>query len=275
LIKNIIFLILITFTAHSNPGMNELKIISCDVRENNSSDFSLNYLLKNPFNTDSFSALQVTLPFEKYILQGTIEKDKLKEKDFLFSQMNIDINGDSDAEDLFNVKIINKIITIDKKKISPLIKTTSNYKILLPFDEAGNLNINKISENGKPFTLRNFSSETQELIIGFNTENNIEFKKLQNSILLIEVITPSQDAGEYLLIDGQKPAAGFTNEKELTGGELFRKFTLTKNINIQNNKAKGEIKIQKINKPFSLRVTYYFSISEKIVLFSQKVIQVN
>jgi hypothetical protein len=275
LIKKIIILLILTHTINLNSARSEISISGSSISEISSTGFLLNYSIRNTFDSDLFSKLQVILPFEKYILQGTIENGVLQEKDFLFSQLDIDLNGDKDVNDLFKVKVVNKKLTIDNKTILSLTRETANYNVMIPFDESGNNNLNLITRSGLPFTLRYYSSSPAEIILGLNATGDIEFKKFDNSLLLIEIVTPDQSTSENLLIDGLKPISGFTNEKDLTGGETLFRFSAVKNISIKEGTAKGDIKISQISKPFLLRLTYYFSISGNLTLMNQKIIKVN
>lgn len=273
--KTLILILIFASPAYLISAPGEIKITRCIIDRNLSSGFSLKYQIKNTFDATSFSSLQVTIPFEKYIIQGAALDGYLQEKDFLFSQMNIDLNGDSDFNDSFPVTNISDTLYIKDKKIFPINKTTSNYNVMIPFDKAGNFNLNRIEKNGKQFTLRDFSSKSRELTVGLNTEGDIEFKKFPNSILLIEVVTSFKKNDETLQIDGQTPFEGFTNEKELTGGENFYRYSSVKTVSVSDNYASGEIKITGITKPQSLRITYFFCISDNIILMNQKTVRIN
>jgi len=271
----IIVLIILAYSINLFSAQNEIEISGCSVSEISVSDFLLHYSIKNNFDAESFSKLQVILPFEKYILQGPIINGVLTEKDFLFSQIDIDLNGDSDFNDSFKVKAEKNKLLIENRKISNLLKTTTYYNVLTPLDETGNYNVNRISKSGIPFTLRFYSSINPEVILGLNIGDEIEFRKFSNSLLFIEVISSDKSSGDKLLIDGQKPFSGIINEKDLTGGENLYRFASVKNITINDSSAKGEIKIKEIKKPFSVRITYYFAISENLILLNQKIIKVN
>lgn len=271
----IIVLIILAYSINLFSAQNEIEISGCSVSEISVSDFLLHYSIKNNFDAESFSKLQVILPFEKYILQGPIINGVLTEKDFLFSQIDIDLNGDSDFNDSFKVKAEKNKLLIENRKISNLLKTTTYYNVLTPLDETGNYNVNRISKSGIPFTLRFYSSINPEVILGLNIGDEIEFRKFSNSLLFIEVINSDKSSGDKLLIDEQKPFSGIINEKDLTGGENLYRFASVKNITINDSSAKGEIKIKEIKKPFSVRITYYFAISENLILLNQKIIKVN
>lgn len=273
--KTLILILIFASPAYLISAPGEIKITRCIIDRNLSSGISLKYQIKNTFDATSFSSLQVTIPFEKYIIQGAAPDGYLKEKDFLFSQMNIDLNGDSDFNDSFQFKNIADTLYIKDKKMFPIYKTTSNYNVVIPFDKDGNFNLNGIEKTGKQFTLRGFSSKTRELTVGLNTEGDVEFKKFPNSILLIEVVTPFKENEKNFQIDGQPPFEGFTNEKELTGGETFYRYSSVKAVSINNNYASGEIKITGITKPQSLRITYFFCISDNIILMNQKTVRIN
>jgi len=271
LIKKTIIIILI-FTSPIYPARSEIEISSCSISEVSPSEFILNYQIKNSFDADSYSSFKVILPFEKYIVQGSISDGMIQEKDFLFSQINLDLNKNGSLNDLYKAHISNKALLIDNKKINSITKTTSNYDVIIPFDNSKNFNTNKISNNGIPFTLRKISILPPEITIGFNDSGIIEFKTYDNSVIMIEVITPDK---QNFLIDGETPFVGITNERDVTDGENFYRYAAVKKVPINTNSAKNGFKIGKISKPFSLRVTYFFSITENLILTNQKVLRVN
>jgi len=274
-LKKIIILIIMSLTINAAAGYNEIEFLKCGVSEISSSNYTINFLINNTFDSEAYSKLQVVIPFEKYILQGKIESGKLKEKDFLFSQIDIDLNGNKDFNDKFKVQYTNNKLAINGKPVSPLFKKTVKYNAFLPFGKTGNFNINNITSGGAAFTLRNVSPEPLELTLGLSSPNNIEFRKFPNNAMLVEVITADKSSEDKLLIDGNKPFMGITNEKEITDGENLYRFVAVKNLAFINNSAAGDIKIAEIKKPFSLRLTYYFTISDSLILMNQKIIRVN
>lgn len=276
MIKKIIILIITAYSITVFSAQNEIELSRCSISEISPSDFLLSYSVKNTFDADSYSNLEVVLPFEKYIFQGSADNGIINEKDFLFSQMDVDLNNDSDINDSFRIKISKNRLTIDNKKISPITKTTSDYNVLTPLNEAGNYNTTKLTEKGKPFILRYISSLKPEIIVGLNTETDIEFRKFSNNLLFIEVIHTDKNISEKILIDNRKPFTGITNETDLTGGENAYRSAAVKNIIVNSSAAAaGEIEIKEVRKPFTVRITYYFAISENLILMNQKIVKVN
>ncbi len=270
----IISIIILTISLYAialTPDGNEISISKYNVSEVSPFNFLLDYQVKNTYDYDMFSKINITLPFEKYLLNGTIEHGTLKEKDFLFSQLDIDLNGNSDIFDSFKVILTGNKISIDGKQISPLIKTTANSQVLIPFNNSGDFNINRVSKKGLPFTLRKISSDPLKITIGLNTNGDLDFKKFSNSLLLIEIITSDSNAEKNLLLDGQKPFSGFINDQNITQGEMAYRFFIVKNVNIKEKTSSGTIKIEKIQKPFTLRVSYFFAISENLIILNSKI----
>ena len=275
MIKKIIILIISAYSITVFSAQNEIELSRCSVSGISPSDFLVSYSVKNTFDDNSYSKLEVVLPFEKYIFQGSAEDGIIHEKDFLFSQTNIDLNNDSDFNDSFKIKISKNRLTIDNKKISPIFKTTSDFNVLTPLNETGNYNITRLTEKGKPFILRYISSLKPEIIVGLSTETDIEFRKFPNNLLFIEVISSDKNISEKILIDNLKPFTGTTNETDLTGGENSYRYAAVKNITFNNSAAAGEIQIKNIRKPFTVRITYYFAVSENLILMNQKTVKVN
>ena len=274
MIKKIIIIILIlSVKIYSAP--NEIEISKCSISETSSREFLLIYDIKNSFDTESYSSNRITIPLEKYIIQGNIVNGLIQEKDFLFSHKNLDFNKNGNLKDSYQVRTAKKNLYINNLLINPIIKTTAKYNVLLPFDNSGKFNINRIDPKGMPFTLRDTSSLPEEITIGLNENDNIEFRTYDNNLLLIEIITLEKIDDKTLFAGEVSTHTGFTNEKSVTTGENFYRYTAAKKVSINKNASKGELKIGKIQKPFSVRVTYYFSISENLIIMNQKILMVN
>lgn len=272
--KSILIITISLFTSALTPGKPEIDISRYAISEISQSGYIIDYQITNLFDYESFSKNTITLPFEKYILNGIIENGILKEKDFLFSQLDADLNGNGNSLDSFRIKPTGNMISINETQMTPLIKETANHHVLVPFNKTGEFNTNRISKNGIPFTLRKISADPFEITLGLNITDSIDFKKLPNSQLLVEIITPDSDTEKNLLIDGQKPFSGFINNRELTHGETMKKFSVVKTAEIKNNISSGRIKIERIQKPFIVLVSYYFAISENLIILKQKTVRV-
>ena len=235
-------------------------------------EFILYYNVTNNHADDTSSGTPLVIPLEKHIIQGNIQAGVITEKDTLFSQTDIDLNGDNDCNDSYPAKIIKNEVFINGTKLSPLIRKSQNYTVMFPYDH-GNYNLNKISDKGMPFTLRDFTATPPVLTIGITPEKKIEFINHQNSMLLIEIIIQNRPSVP-VLIEGSETSEGTTNEKEITGGEKHIRFFAVKNVPVSKGSGKGNVIIKNAEKPFNVRLTYFFSIPGTFVLMNQKVIEV-
>jgi hypothetical protein len=251
----------------------ETDITGTLISEKSSSEFIVSYTVSNTYDVNLYSDIGVTIPFEKQIIQGIIKNNLLSEKDILFSQTDIDLNGDNDFNDTFPVKIQKNSMSINDIIISPVIRKSVNYQILYPLLKE-NYNINKISDKGPAFTLRDFSPVSGTITIGLWGDKNTEFIKFKNSLVLIEVVTAETSSGGNILINGDRPFEGTTNETEITNGEKYRRFVAAKNIVINNNSGKDEAVIKNISKPFNIRITYCFAVAENLITLTNKIIEV-
>lgn len=252
---------------------NETGITGSVVPGNTPAEFIVNYNVTNTYADGTFSSTPLIIPLEKHIIQGNIQTGVITEKDMLFSQTDIDLNGDKDLNDSYAVKIVKNEIYINGIKLSPLIRKSQNYTVMSPYNGAI-YNLNKISDKGESFTLRDVISAPFGLTIGLAQGKEIEFINHQNSLLLIEIILPGKHTVRPVLIDGSEASEGTTNEKEITGGEKHLRFFAVKNIPVIKGSGKGGVKIKNAEKPFNIRLTYFFSISRNCILMNQKVIEV-
>lgn len=275
MIKKIIILLLTVISVKIFSAQNIIEIANCNVNQISETDFILNYSVNNTFGAESYSKLSIMIPFEKYLIQNIVDNGIIKEKDFLFAQTNVDLNGDNDIEDTFVLKQKNRKLAIENVTLSELTKKTSNYNVYLPYKENGSLNLNRISKNGIPFTLKRNNPVIPLITIGLTPDAEIEFRKLQNNAIVIEIVPSGQVKKDEIMIDGSKPFTGKTNEKEITGGETLTRYVTAKNISSEKTVFTDEVKIKNITKPFSIRITYYFNIGDNLILTDQKIITVN
>lgn len=251
----------------------ETGITGSHLSEISPAEYTLSYTVSNTYETELYSDIPVTIPFEKHIIQGRIKNNYISEKDFLFSQTDIDLNRDNDYEDTFPVSIQKQSLLMNNVLLSLIIRKSANYRILYPFQNE-KYNVNKISDNGIPFTLRDYSPDSGTIMIGLTRDKNIEFEKFKNSVILIEIVTPGILSEGNILIDGVKPFEGVTNEHEVSGGEKSGRYVAAKNIFIRNSSGKGEFRIKNIRRPFNIRLEYYFAISENLISMTRKIIEV-
>ena len=236
-------------------------------------EFILEYTVSNTYEVDLYSDIQITIPFEKQIIQGKIRNNVLSEKDILFSQTDIDLNGDNDYDDSFPVQVYKNSVSINNLILSPVIRKSANYMILYPFIKE-NYNINKITDKGTAFTLRDYTPDSGTITIGLWNNKNIEFLKFKNNLILIEVVSSHISPERKILIDDATPFEGTTNEIAVSGGEKCRRFIIAKNISIKNGTGKDQARIKNITRPFNIRLTYYFGISENLISMTYKIIEV-
>ena len=65
-------------------------------------DFSVSYASGLPLLADQ---PEMCILDEKYLITGSIENNTINERDFLFSQKDIDLNGDGDFNDSFKMNV--------------------------------------------------------------------------------------------------------------------------------------------------------------------------
>ncbi len=222
----------------------------------------------------AFSDQKINFPYESSIIEGMTMNGKLSEKDFLYSERNIDLNNDGDTDDFFPFSYKEGSIIISGSPVNPIIKKNNGNYLLLPSDNKNRENSARVTPEGRPFTIHSFDPQAGKIKAGLNepADNKI-YRDFSNSLLVIEVIPDAEDNLSGIQINGVKPDKGFTNEKIFTpeGGNRERFFTAF-NINLSGNSGSGNAAIDNLRGNFKVRVRYYFSISSRVILFDEKII---
>ena len=208
---------------------------------------------------------------ESYITSGTIT-----EKDFLNSEKNYDLNSDGDTNDTFSITSKGGIFTLAGQKISPLFKKRNTAMLLLPFNEKNSDNLIRIKPESQAFTVHSIDTDSGRIIAGAGKDTSgVSFKKYPNSIIIIEIIPDSADAGKSgIVINNETAAEGITNESNLSSnGSPLSRYTGIVPVQINGSSTRGNIKIDGIDRSFTARIRYCFAISTRVVIFSEKIVR--
>ena len=103
--------------------------------------------------------LLILLTTEKIFAQGEIANNSLRENDFLYAQMNYDLNNDNDYKDIFSLKKKSGKYYLNGKPLKVII-SPKKFRDLYIYSllENNKLNINQVSKQGLPFIIYNIGS---------------------------------------------------------------------------------------------------------------------
>jgi hypothetical protein len=249
--------------------------LSADLKTLSETSYSIEYKVNiSGIDASAFMDQKISYPYDASIIEGMIMDRKINEKDFLYSERNIDLNGDGDIEDSFPVSYKSDSIAIDGIRVNPLFRKAGGNSLLIPFDSSSRENSIRIKPEGQLFAIH-----TYEPLIGkikamlAESPGTTIFREFPNSLLIVELIHNNGEELDNLTIERKKPEKSFTNEKEFShGGENLKRSITGINLNLQDNFASGTIKIDNIREKFKVRLLYLFSISRRTVLINEKIL---
>lgn len=98
--KKIFIVIVFFFSSYFELSANSLEMKASLEKKDNG--YYLSFLASlSGFDASLFNDEKIYLVDDEMIIDGLADNNKINEKDFLFSQKNIDINGDGDVDDSF------------------------------------------------------------------------------------------------------------------------------------------------------------------------------
>lgn len=268
-----IFAFLPLFAQSGNPEIS-LKITKFEKTGNGyyKLEFSAEYKGPDP---SIFGNNPVYVPREEIIIEGIADKSRVYEKDFLFSETKLDLNGNNSFDDIYPVTGKNRDTYIKGVKIYPLLTSAGRIEVYTPLKPDGSKNTNKIADSGRPFTLHYYNRETEELKIGLGPENSeFTFFNLPNSQVMIEIITDTEKDTPEITIEGIETYSGITNEKiPLFPGSYYRpRITGFLHLPIKHGSTTGTFTLKANDMKSLVRITLFFSISGRICIFDTKAV---
>ncbi len=274
--RSILLLFIIIFSVQGSPENSVPEInFSAFLKPVSETGYSIEYNISiSSLDASLFMDEKIYYPCETSIIEGIIIDNRINEKDFLYSQRNIDINGDGDTEDSFPFSNSGGILKIAGKDVTPLFRKSNGSLLLTPFDSSNNENIVRITSSGGPFIIYSFNPIIGRIKAGINNKNNEEiFKQFSNSLIIIEIIPNNEFEQQDIKINNVKADRGFTNERIFSpGGENLTRYFTGINIILKNNSASGKIKIENTEGKFKIRLRYLLAISSRVIIYDEKII---
>jgi len=257
--------------ANDNPEIT----LSADLKTVSESSYSIEYKVNiSGIETSAFMDQKINYPYNASIIEGMILDRKIKEKDFLFSQRDIDLNGDGDTDDSYPVAYKSDSISINGINAIPLFRKSNGSYILIPFNNHSCENSIRIKPEGHLLAIHTYEPLIGRIkaMLAESPDEKI-FREFPNSLIIVEIIQNNIEELAGLTINKQKPEKNFTNEKVFSpGGENLIRHLTGINVNLQNNSSSGSIRIDNITGNFKVRVIYLFSISSRAVILNEKIL---
>ncbi len=214
------------------------------------------------FMKELFEGTGVVIPIEEKIITGTFTGDRIKERNFLFAGINLDLNHDGDLDDTFTVSEKKGSLYIDALKIEQLLypKLYKRLQGLSYYNSRKEPKIYKIGKEGTPFVVYSMDPKRKSITMGTGKkEQPVTFREFPNPCLQIIVFKTALNLSHKpsYRITGHTNYFLLSNEKifENQGDEWVSAVWAVKKIDINRTEQEKYIfTISGIDPPFAVVV---------------------
>lgn len=262
IVFSVTILILITNLLYSQEKF-KIKVLPIEIKKSTANSYSAKFSVKyKGLYKVYFDDTTVPIPVEEMIIEGEFTNYEIKERDFLFAGVDIDINGDKDLDDFYKIKFNYNKYYINKYKLkgSFAVKKNSNYNFYKYFNNKNESLINSYGENGKSFLIYRIDYNSKKMIVGLNKgEKPLEIKQFPNPNIQIILMKPVESINKKVNFSiGTGPNFyAFSNEKIIPGNDdLWNGIAwIVKKIKINKDKRQEfKISLNNISPPFAIYV---------------------
>lgn len=259
-----IFFILLSFSY----GFCENSIVlSASIEKKNNGYYISSSISISGFDTSSFNEEKINLLNDEMIIEGVFDGNIIKEKDFLFSERNIDLNGDGDFDDFFNIKLKGDRVSLDGKDVPVLLRRSGKNKLLV--NMRSELMDKFVLAKGGSLVVYSCDDKNGLLVIASNRGNPI--MQYNNSLMTVEIV--AREGSNIPAIDGLAFKKVSTNERIFSGdGQWLVKYIAAFHIPLKNNSGNRIVFLKNMDSNFILRVRYYFAISSSVIIYAEKIL---
>jgi hypothetical protein len=262
IIFSMIIVMMMTNISFSGPNF-KIKVLPLEVKKTAAKSYSLSFSVKyKNLYKEYFEDSTVPIPVEKFIIEGELQNFIIKERDFIFAGIDIDLNGDKDFDDSYSLKYRYNNYYLDtyKIKISSTGKKYKNYYIYKYFDDKNWSSTNKIGEMGVSFIVSGINYYSKKMIISTNNgESPLEVQAFPNPNVQVILIKPVESLNKKIdfAIGNDKNYNCFSNEKIIPGNDdLWNGVAwVVKDLKISEaKKEQYKLNLNNIQPPFALFV---------------------
>jgi len=215
------------------------------------------------------------MPAEEILIHGIVEDSSIREQDFLFSQLNIDLNGDGDTLDSYPLTLKAGTYTLGKQHLQVVgyPYRYEGYTGFQYFNGASPLT-NRITPKGKEFIVYAVSTGDKKMIVGLNLKNNaVTLEQFPNPAVQIAILKNHEDISNEpgFSIAGSKNYTTFTNEKLLkdqADSWVAIVWAMLPVKLTESGKTEFQAEISRITPPFTVMAVFNISPEKNIRLRS-------
>ncbi len=254
----------------------KIKVTQIEINKISKNRYSINCTVNHTgLSKVLFEDTNVILTDEKLRISGEIIDSVIRETDFLYAQMNYDLNNDKDYDDIYKLgakrgKYYYMGIPLQ------LIKSSRKFNGMdvLHFLEKGKLRTNLFDKHGFPFIVDNIDYNSKILTTALPGEKNpIDIIEFPNPIVKIMVIKNvgniNKKAGHSF--SGDKSYITYSNEKFFDEKDnLWTSILWTaKPLILKGSSSIYNFSLNNISPPFAVKVLVLLSFERGICLRSE------
>jgi hypothetical protein len=196
-----------------------LSLSQLDVRKKDAASYTVEFSATCSASLASLTeSLDVPLLDEEYVIYGPSEGNLLREEDILFSQKQVDLNGDGDVKDSFRLNRKPDGLYLEKQLMEPIVfphrfAHLTGYQYSRGKDER----ICRLNPGGETFALYSLPDSQGNMVMAFGTkEHPLKILYLPNPHVQLMVIKARDDtARPGWSLAGHEKRVTFTNREIL------------------------------------------------------------
>ncbi|MCP4132105.1 MAG: hypothetical protein GY754_14110 [bacterium] len=224
--KNIILLILFViittipaYTKNSFLDSIRVSVTGFSIKKKAKNNYSVNFTVTHKGLVKGyFDDAKILMTMEDMVITGPMPGKKISERNFLFAELNYDLNNDSDLKDSYFLRKKSGKYYLNRTPLKILMapKKINKFSLLGYYDYNKKLLINRISSKGHPFTVYGVDYPNKKITVGLSRNNKkIPVKEFPNpsvQILVIKQVEALFEKPGYS-ISSEENFITFSNEK--------------------------------------------------------------
>jgi hypothetical protein len=254
----------------------DVKTSQITVKKISANSYTLSFRISYDASLSSFlEESSFLMPAEEILIHGTVEDSSIHEQDFLFSQLNIDLNGDGDTLDIYPLIFKAGKYMLEKQRLQ-IVSYPYRYESYTGFQYFNNASprTNRITQKGKEFIVYAVSTGDKKMTVGLNLKDNaVAIEQFPNPAVQIAILKNHEDISSKpgFSIAGSKNYITFTNEKLLkdqADSWVAIVWTMLPVKITESGKTEFQAEISRITPPFTVMAVFNISPEKNIRLRS-------
>ncbi len=266
---------MICTSAHSALKF-KIKVTQIEINKISKNRYSINCTVdQSGLSKELFQDTSVILTDEKLRISGEIIDSVIRETDFLYAQINYDLNNDKDYNDIYKLVIKQGKYYYMGIPLQ-LIKSSRKFNGMdvLHFLEKGKLRTNLFDKQGFPFIVDNIDNNSKILTAALPGEKNpiriIEFPNPIVKVMVIKNVDSIKKKAAHSF-PGDNSYITYSNEKFFNEKDnLWTSILWTaKPLNLKGSNSIYNFSLNDISPPFAVKVLVLLSFERGICLRSE------